>query len=160
MIAAAYSIVVGDFTGNGKADIVAAEQSGSAIALIGHGDGTFEEELPILTGADPTLVETADLNGDGMPDFVVIGGALTTVLNDWVAISCDVNPDGTVDVGDVQTMVNEALGIARPLNDLNADGVVNVVDVQIDIDAALNLGCEASQSNSPSNANAKPAGGR
>ena len=48
-------------------------------------------------------------------------------------------------MSDVQQMINEALGLAAPANDLNADGVVNAVDAQITIDAVLNLGCLAGQ---------------
>ena len=54
---------------------------------------------------------------------------------------CDVNQAGAYNVADVQTMVNQALGEAKPANDLNSNRVVNVVDVMIVIDAALNLGC-------------------
>jgi hypothetical protein len=55
--------------------------------------------------------------------------------------ACDVNSDGSPDISDVQTMINEALGIANAVNDLNNDGKVNSVDVQIVIKAVLNLGC-------------------
>jgi hypothetical protein len=55
--------------------------------------------------------------------------------------ACDINADGSTNVADVQMMINEALGLAPPVNDLNHDGVVNVVDVQIVISAALGLGC-------------------
>jgi hypothetical protein len=78
-------------------------------------------------------------------------------LNDYVPNACDVNPDGTPDVADVQTMINEALGAARPFNDLNNDGVVNVVDLQIVLNASLGLTCSASQSISPADADANPA---
>jgi hypothetical protein len=57
--------------------------------------------------------------------------------------NCDVNGLGTTGIADVQTMVNEALGSAKPDNDLNSDGVVNIVDVEIDINAALGLVCVA-----------------
>ena len=57
---------------------------------------------------------------------------------------CDVNTDGNVDIIDVQTMVDEALGTDPPNNDLSGDGVVNVVDIQIDINGVLKLGCEVS----------------
>jgi len=56
---------------------------------------------------------------------------------------CDVNGASVTNVGDVQTVINEALGVTAAHNDLNSDGVVNVVDVEIDIAAALNLGCAA-----------------
>ncbi len=42
---------------------------------------------------------------------------------------------GTTTVIDVQSVVNQALGIATAHNDMNSDGVVNVVDVQMMIDA-------------------------
>jgi hypothetical protein len=55
--------------------------------------------------------------------------------------ACDVNSDGSPDISDVQTMINQVLGIANAVNDLNNDGQVNSVDVQIVIRAALKLGC-------------------
>jgi hypothetical protein len=56
---------------------------------------------------------------------------------------CDANQDGHTNVDDVQLMVNEGLGVTRPINDVSGDGIVNVVDVQIVIDAVLGLGCSA-----------------
>lgn len=56
---------------------------------------------------------------------------------------CDVNQLGATGIADVQTMVNEALGAAKPNDDLNSDGVVNVVDIEIDLNAALGLVCVA-----------------
>lgn len=38
-------------------------------------------------------------------------------------------------------MVNEALGMALPADDLNHDNVVNVADVQKVINAVLGLSC-------------------
>jgi hypothetical protein len=54
---------------------------------------------------------------------------------------CDVNNDGIATVSDLQSVMNQALGVASPANDLNQDGVVNVVDVQIVMNAVLRLGC-------------------
>lgn len=72
--------------------------------------------------------------------MAVCGQAATTFSN------CNFNHAGSTTVADVQQMVNEALGVASPANDLNSDGVVNVVDVEIDINAALSLGCVADPS--------------
>jgi hypothetical protein len=57
---------------------------------------------------------------------------------------CDVNHAGSYTVSDVQTLINETLGVANPVNDLNQDGVVGIVDVQLVINAALGLGCAVS----------------
>ena len=61
------------------------------------------------------------------------------------ANACDIDNNGQVNATDVQLLINEALGLGQPKDDLNLDGVVNVVDIEIDISAALNNGvCQAS----------------
>jgi hypothetical protein len=61
---------------------------------------------------------------------------VTTPLN-----ACDINGDGSVNVSDVQAVINEVLGVSPSVHDLNHDGHVNVSDVQIVINAVLGLGC-------------------
>jgi hypothetical protein len=65
------------------------------------------------------------------------------VLTVMALTECDVNHDGIINVGDVQSVINEALGVTPASNDLNGDGTVSVVDVQISINAVLGLGCTA-----------------
>jgi uncharacterized repeat protein (TIGR01451 family) len=75
------------------------------------------------------------------------GSAMASASNPTAIITpvaCDMNLDGRATVSDVQTMVNQVLGVAPAQNDVNLDGVVNVVDVQIVINATLGLGCAAS----------------
>lgn len=55
--------------------------------------------------------------------------------------TCDVNGDGTVGAADVQTLVNEALGLVAAVNDMNRDGVVNVADIQLVASAAMGHSC-------------------
>jgi hypothetical protein len=56
-------------------------------------------------------------------------------------LPCDPNNAGYTNVTDVQTFINEILGVASAANDLNHDGVVNVTDLQLVVNAALGLGC-------------------
>ena len=53
---------------------------------------------------------------------------------------CDLNQTSAPTVTDIQSLVNQALGVSRALNDLNGGGV-NVTDVQIILNAATGLGC-------------------
>jgi uncharacterized repeat protein (TIGR01451 family) len=72
------------------------------------------------------------------------GGSVSSNASDITSIStfsCDVTGDGSVNVSDVQTIINQALGVVPATNDLNHDGIVNVSDVQKVINAALGLGC-------------------
>jgi hypothetical protein len=55
--------------------------------------------------------------------------------------ACDINGDGSVNVSDVQLVINEVEGVSPALHDLNHDGAVTVADVQIVINAVLGLGC-------------------
>jgi hypothetical protein len=59
-------------------------------------------------------------------------------------LACNITGDNNTSVGDVQAMMNEALGFSKAQNDLSGDGVVNVVDVQIVIESALGKTCFAS----------------
>jgi len=72
-----------------------------------------------------------------------IASISAALIPSQAVLLCDFDGNGTVNMSEVQDVVNQALGTARAVNDLNADGVVNIVDVQIEINAALGLGCAA-----------------
>jgi hypothetical protein len=57
------------------------------------------------------------------------------------AIACDINGDGSINVSDVQLVINEVQGISPAVHDLNHDGALTVADVQIVINAVLGRGC-------------------
>jgi probable HAF family extracellular repeat protein len=110
--------------------------------------GVWKQEGAKLvgTGAVGTLVtqgRSVAMSGDS--STLLVGGIYDNSQTGavWVFTQPlpgpgDVNHDGVVDVLDVQTMIDEALGMGAPNDDLNGDRIVNGVDVQIDIDAALN----------------------
>jgi hypothetical protein len=84
-------LAIGDLNLDGKADMVAikqyingvSESLGPVYVLFGNGDGTFRPAVQIASDAG-TLLPTAaigDVNGDGLPDIVVLGaGGLVGVL--------------------------------------------------------------------------------
>jgi uncharacterized repeat protein (TIGR01451 family) len=72
------------------------------------------------------------------------GGALLAAnASDPTAIitQCNVNQTA-ISVADIQTMINEALGLAEAANDLNRDGFVSIADVQIVLNALLYGTCQ------------------
>jgi hypothetical protein len=77
-------IVVGDFNGDGKADLALVSYcsptlfcnnggyAGFVSILLGLGDGTFRNVGSFPAGLSPQAVITADLNGDGNADLAVV----------------------------------------------------------------------------------------
>jgi uncharacterized protein (TIGR03437 family) len=79
-------IVLRDFNGDGKADLVVSHCCGATdmTYLQGNGDGTFLPEAHFNGGANPFAVAASDLNGDGKPDLIIGGTqplSLTPLLN-------------------------------------------------------------------------------
>jgi hypothetical protein len=56
---------------------------------------------------------------------------------------CDISQTANTNVADVQLMIDEALGVKSPTDDLNNDGTANIADVQVVINSALGLGCSS-----------------
>jgi uncharacterized repeat protein (TIGR01451 family) len=81
------------------------------------------------------------ITGQALDVTETLGTPIT--LGTWAVPSsaCDVDGFGTTNMADVQSMINQALGISPAANDLNQDGVVNVADVQIVIGSALGSLC-------------------
>ncbi len=71
------AIAVGDVTDDDVPDVVIANQfrrqpdGREAFVFPGNGDGTFGDHFDLSIGGDPSQVEIADLNNDGLNDIVV-----------------------------------------------------------------------------------------
>jgi uncharacterized protein (TIGR03437 family) len=73
------AIVVGDFNGDGKADLAIANPNSSTSnlnVLLGNGDGTFQTGASYSGGGQS--ITTADFNGDGNLDLAVLGSNSTS----------------------------------------------------------------------------------
>ena len=67
-----YSVAVGDFNGNGKADLAVANGSSNDVSiLLGNGNGTFAAAVPYGAGTVPVSVAIGDFDGDGKADLAI-----------------------------------------------------------------------------------------
>jgi hypothetical protein len=125
-----------------------------AMAAGGSGTGTYRFSAGLSTGCAVNATTgaiaitmgggTCSITASRLGDANYIDSSPSTPAVISIHRTCDVNYDGSVNITDLQLIINEALGTGTPLHDLNGDGLVNVIDVQADINAALGLGCSAS----------------
>ncbi len=65
-------MAVGDFNGDGKADLAVANYSSNNVSvLLGNGNGTFQAAVNYAAGTSPCSVAVGDFNGDGKADLAV-----------------------------------------------------------------------------------------
>ena len=76
---------IGDFTGDGKVDLVVANHIRDTLALFpGNGAGVFSAPTFVDVGQGPSSLATADFNGDGLLDVAVArvdSAAISILLN-------------------------------------------------------------------------------
>src|SRR5216117_1455056 len=77
---APWSVAVGDFNGDGKPDLVVANNGSATVSvLLGNGDGTFQAATLYGVGLNPQSVTVGDFNGDGRLDLAVANAGSNTV---------------------------------------------------------------------------------
>jgi FG-GAP-like repeat/Immunoglobulin I-set domain/S-layer homology domain len=113
VVSRADSMVVGDFNGDGKSDLVLAEAPSGGFTLLGNGDGTFEDPIPLPPDA-PGWSLTAgyfdddsnlDLAGDGVKVLLgngdgTFGSPITYPAGEGYGpvAAGDIDGDGKVDI--------------------------------------------------------------
>src|SRR5208337_2304243 len=120
------SVAVGDFNGDGKLDLVVANQDGTVSVLLGKGDGTFQPavsyEADHSVGTEPSSVAVGDFNGDGKLDLVVVNSDSNDVS---VLLG---NGDGTFQTALYSSFVEVNPGMVA-VGDFDGDGKLDLVVV-------------------------------
>ena len=111
------AIAVGDFNGDGKADLAVANSSDDTVTiLLGNGDGTFTAAgVSPATGSYPYSIAVGDFNGDGKADLAVVNQDANTVT---ILLGTG---QGTFTVASTPATGSRPSGVA--VGDFNGDGI-------------------------------------
>jgi len=116
------AVGVEDLNRDGFPDLAVIDKDLNVLAIMGNGDGTFQEPVVVHAGGvdEPSGGTIADLNGDGDPDLALLAAdsdSLTVLLG---------HGDGTFDVhGTCAAGAGPAAAVIRDLDgDGNADAAV------------------------------------
>jgi hypothetical protein len=116
------SVAVGDFNGDGKADLAVIESGSNTVnVFLGNGDGTLQPPVSYATGTKPICVAVGDFNGDGKPDLAVVNHSSNNIS---VLLG---NGDGTF-----QAAVEYSAGVPleyAAVADFNGDGIADLAAV-------------------------------
>ena len=121
--------VVGDFNGDGIADLVVNVNFNTIGILMGRPDGTFapEIDLPVPNVDTVTDIQTADLNGDGRSDLILVMAARINFPTGSFGVLLS-NGDGTFRSPPAGLVVSASVApINLAVGDFNGDGVPDVM---------------------------------
>ncbi len=122
-------LALGDVNGDGISDVAAANfgtwynTNGNVSVLLGNGDGTFQSQVTVAAGLNPSFVAIEDLDGDGNADLAVAnynGNSVSVHLG---------NGDGTFQAGTAYAVSTQPRSIA--IGDLNGDEIPDLAVANI-----------------------------
>jgi hypothetical protein len=118
------TVAVGDFNGDGIADIAIATGLNETVAIFfGNGDGTFRAGPATFAGLDPDGIAVGDFNGDGKADLAITNPT-TYQTTSTVTILLG-NGDGTFTTApSIPGVGSQAAAIVT--GDFNDDGILDL----------------------------------
>ena len=112
--------------------------------IVGENNTAITGEVAVVvfpaqsTPGSTTLAPTGLIVSNDAPATIAAIVDLTA-LNIDVLSPCDLTQDGSIDILDVDAIVQQALGNAACSNDINSDGLCDIIDAQIVANVGIGL---------------------
>jgi RHS repeat-associated protein len=114
------ALVARDVNGDGKLDLVVADDVAGLTVLLGNGDATYQAPIKLAAGlARPMAIACGDVNGDGRLDVALVN------QEDSVVSLCLGNGDGTFSQASTLGVGSVPMSVA--ILDVNGDGRADIV---------------------------------
>lgn len=125
-LATPHQIVIADFDGDGKPDLIVTSNSGMMVSVFHHGpDPTqiaFDSRTDFALGSFPNDLAVADIDGDGKPDIMV-----PITNNDNLAIFRNTSTPGMVQAAAQVLFPTGTTPRGVAVADLNSDGRLDIL---------------------------------
>jgi hypothetical protein len=132
------SVAVGDFNGDGRPDLVVANEWGSTVTvLLGNGDGAFQAAQSYDVDGGSSSVAVGDFNGDGHLDLAVGGRWVVTIMLGNGLLG---NGDGTFQAAQAYGYTIYSIPVFVAVGDVNRDGIPDLAVVYREGTVSILLG--------------------
>jgi hypothetical protein len=130
------TVAVGDFNGDGIADIVFTTGVNQTLAVFfGKGDGTFQAGPITPAGFDPNGIAVGDFNGDGKADLAITN-TITTAPASTITILLG-NGDGTFTAAPAVPVDTQSAAIVT--GDFDGDGILDLAAESYESPGEVNI---------------------